>query len=181
MDLRDFKEDQNTKLSVEGSCISYLSFGIFFLNFFFIITLSAPSFFPFSVSQYAFPHHLLLKKLSPSLSLWCLLVRSVVRGLLFSQVGEGHVLQMDMSCGAMPSQLHWREPSGSSAEQPGRHWERGGLSLVRQARMLPGPSWIHGRDGQRETKRWWERTERESGGRVVLLLMVLANKCTLLH
>lgn len=44
--------------------------------------------------------------------LCCVCHSTVVRGLLFLQVGDGLVLQMDMSCGAMPSQLHKKEPRG---------------------------------------------------------------------
>lgn len=44
--------------------------------------------------------------------LCCVCHSTVVRGLLFLQVGDGLVLQMDMSCGAVPSQLHKKEPRG---------------------------------------------------------------------
>lgn len=103
------------------------------------------------------------RKLSPSLSLWCLPMRSVVGGLMFSQVGEGHFSQMDMSCGAMPSQLHWREPWGLEQSKPGRHWERGEVENYLwsgEAALFPGLSWSHGRDGpgdkemERVKKRW---------------------------
>lgn len=96
--------------------------------------------------------HLPSKKLSPSLPLWCLPVCSVVRGLLFSQVGEGHVLQMDMSCGAMPSQLHGREPWGLEQSSQA-DTEKGELSLARRVRMLPGPCT---EKTDRKRKRWRE-------------------------
>lgn len=66
--------------------------------------------------------------------------------------------------------------SGPRAEQPGSHRERRELSLARRARMLHGPSW----KTRRERERDGERTERESGGRVIMLSMVLAYKCTAL-
>lgn len=121
----------------------YLFASSFQLCFSFI-TLSATSSFLHSISQYASPHHF------PSLSLWRLPMRSVVGGLMFSQVGEGHFSQMDMSCGAMPSQLRWREPWGLEQSKPGRHWERGEVENYLwpgEAAPLPGPSWSHGRDG----------------------------------
>lgn len=105
------------------------------------------------------------RKLSPSLSLWYLPMRSVVGGLMFSQVGEGHFSQMDMSCGAMPSQLHWREPWGLERSKPGRQWEKGELSLARRGSPAPWAK-LESRKGRNQDKEmdrgqkrwqsWWQ-------------------------
>lgn len=129
------------------------------------ITSSATSSFLHSISQYALLTTPPARKLSPSLSLWYLPMRSVVGGLMFSQVGEGHFSQMDMSCGAMPSQLHWREPWGLERSKPGRQWEKGELSLARRGSPAPWAK-LESRKGRNQDKEmdrgqkrwqsWWQ-------------------------
>ncbi|CAB1450941.1 unnamed protein product [Pleuronectes platessa] len=94
----------------------------------------------------------------------CLPARSVVRGLLFLRVGEGHVLQMDMSCGAMPSQLHWSEPPGA--------WSRAARQTNREGNYLwpgePGCSLGQARKKMDRVRTRW-RGDRERGSRVRLM------------
>lgn len=81
----------------------------------------------------------MFKQDPPSPHLWCLPVCCVVRGPLFLQAGEGHVLQMDMSCGAMPSQFLLERALGPGTEQPGTETQRKRGTIFGQASL--GAPW----------------------------------------
>lgn len=119
---------------------------------------------PFLYLTLSFPSPFLCSKNVPPRLVFVVSLCSVVRGLLLSQEGEGHVLQMDMSCGAMPSQLG--ESPGVLSTVARQTLRKRGTIFGQASRQVP---WAKLDAWKRRTRRERDgrRTGGESGGTVM--------------